>query len=218
MIQVSWRDRLRTGALALVAFSLAHNLTFLTTYGGSYAAALARTGHGPGWTAAVALVAVLAATLALAGAIRLLQLSHLARELAAGGIRVGSAGLRDLTRQGLRSWLEILSCALMLFVAAENLEHLAVGLPAPGLGMLGVDSQHPALVIFAAVAFAAALVDALYRWRRDVLRARIEAARSRWPRTALSAPRPDIPWIERRHQAIAGFGIAGRAPPLRASR
>jgi hypothetical protein len=201
-------------ALALVVFALAHNLTFLVTYGNGSGDALARTGHGAQWTAAVALIAILALALAAAGALRLAQLSRLARDLDDLTASIEHIGLRNLCGHLVRSWLVIFGCALVLFVGAENLEHVAAGLPAPGLSVLGSGEYHGALAIFAAVAFMAAMVDALYRWRRDVLVARIEAARTRWVRAHGSTGRPETPWIDRRHGAISGHRIAGRAPPL----
>ena len=88
----------------------------------------------------------------------------------------------------------ILPVALVLFVVVENLEHVSVGLPAPGLAVLGSYQYHSVVGVFAAISFLAALVDALYRWRRDVLVARIEAARARLQRrpTAVVALRPAV--------------------------
>ena len=216
MSRSGWQDRARTGALALVVFALAHNVVFLVTFGDGSGQALTRTGHGFHWTATVVVVAILALALAAAGALRLAQLSRLARDLNEGTVSIERTGTRDLWVHLVRAWLLILGCALVLFVGAENAEHIAAGLPAPGLSVLGSGGYHLALPIFAAVALVAALIDALYRWRRDVLVARIAAARARWARARRSASRPEIPWVERRHGAIAGHRLAGRAPPLTA--
>jgi hypothetical protein len=195
-------------------FALAHNLTFLVTYGGASSAALARTGHGAHWTATVALVAILALALATAGAIRLIQLSRLSGELDRSANTVANGGAAVLARHLGRAWLQILVGSIVLFVCAENLERIAIGLPAPGLSVLGSDEYQGALAIFAVMALVAALIDGLYRWRRDVLVARIEAARARWGRIRLFPPRRELPWVERRHGAIVGYRVAGRAPPL----
>jgi hypothetical protein len=211
-----WQDPARTGALALVVFALAHNIIFLATFGPSSREALTRTGHGVQWTAAIVLVGILALGLALAGAIRLAQLSRMAGDLDGGAIRLERAAVRDLAGHLASTWPRILCLALAVFVCAENLEHIAVGLPAPGLSVLGSGEYHAPLAIFAAVAFAAAMVDALYRWRRDILVARIEAARAEWARIQRSSPRPETPWVDRRQAAIAGHRIASRAPPLSA--
>jgi hypothetical protein len=208
------RDLARTSALALVVFVLAHNLIFLATYGGDAAHALEATGHGSQWTATVALVIALALVLAVAGAVRLGQLSRLARRVDQGGLTVERADDRSFAVDLVRRWCWILLAALACFVISENIEHISVGLSAPGLAVLGSAAYDATLPIFAAVAFVAALIDALYRWRHDVLLARIVAAGARWARAAGSVVRPPLPWTDPRHAAIAGHRIAGRAPPL----
>ncbi len=207
---------MRTSALALVVFALAHNLTFLVTYDQNAGEALARTGHGPQWTATLILVAILAAALAIAAAARLLQLSRLAHDLDGVATNPAHGGTRELGRDLVRAWLQILGCSLVVFVGAENLERVTAGLPAPGLGVLGSGEYHLALAVFALTALAAALVEALYRWRRDVLVALIAAARARWGRDRSPARRPRIAWVDRSHAAIARSRITGRAPPLAA--
>lgn len=213
MTQGNWRDRFRLAALAVVAFVLAHDLIFLLTDGGSYGLALARTGHGDQWTGTVILVAVLALGLAVTGTTRLFSLSRLARQLDAGDIAVRAGRVTDLAAHVIRAWLVILPVALVLFVGVENLEHLSVGLPAPGLSVLGSSQYHSVVAVFGVVALLAALVDGLYRWRRDVLVARIEAARARLEHTPAIVSRRRQPWVDRRHGSITGNGISGRAPP-----
>jgi hypothetical protein len=216
MSRKGWRDRVRTGALALVVFALAHNVTFLVTYDENVGAALARTGHGTQWTATVVLVAILAAVLAVAGAVRIVQLSRLAHELDGPGIGTAGGGSRDLARHVIRAWLQVFACSLVVFVAAENLEHVSAGLSAPGLNVLGSGEYHLASVVFAACALAAALVEALYRWRRDVLVALIAASRSGATRNRSSGLRPRTPWADRHHAAVTRHRIEGRAPPAAA--
>ena len=216
MTEGHWRARFRLGALAAVAFVLAHDLVFLLTDTGSYGLALARTGHGGQWTGTVILVAALALALAVLGAIRLISLSRLAGELDAGDITVRAGAIRDLAGHLVRAWLAILPIALVLFVGVENVEHLSVGLPAPGLSVLGSSQYHSVFAVFALVSLLAALVDALYQWRRDLLVARIEAARDRLRHRAALVARHDLPWVDRRHASIIGNGLSVRAPPQRA--
>jgi hypothetical protein len=213
MIQGTWRDRFRLAALVAVAFVLAHDTVFLLTDGGSFGLALARTGHGDQWTGTVIVVAALALALAVAGAFRLVGLSRLARDLDAGSSSVREGHLCDLAGHLIRAWLLILPVALVLFVVVENLEHLSVGLPAPGLAVLGSYQYHSVLAVFGAVSFLAALVDALYRWRRDVLVARIEAARARLQRRPTAVVRYGLPWRDRSHASVTSHRISGRAPP-----
>ena len=216
MTEGHWRARFRLGALAAVAFVLAHDLVFLLTDTGSYGLALARTGHGGQWTGTVILVAALALALAVLGAIRLISLSRLAGELDAGDITVRAGAIRDLAGHLVRAWLTILPVALVLFVGVENIEHLSVGLPAPGLSVLGSSQYHSVFAVFALVSLLAALVDALYQWRRDLLVARIEAARDRLRHRAALVASHDLPWVDRRHASIIGNGLSVRAPPQRA--
>ncbi len=213
MIPARWRDRSRLAALAAVAFVLAHDLIYLLTAGGAYGLALARAGHGDGWTGTVIVVATLACALAILGTVRLVGLTRLARELEAGDRSVRAGRLGDLGRHLVRAWLVILPVALVLFVIVENLEHLSVGLPAPGLSVLGSAQYHFVIGVFLVVSLLAALVDALYRWRRDILVARIEAARARLLRRPAAGARRSLPWVDRRHAAITGNRISGRAPP-----
>ncbi len=213
MILGSWRDRFRLAALVAVAFVLAHDTVFLLTDGGSFELALARTGHGDQWTGTVIVVATLAVALAAAGAFRLVGLSTLARSLDAGDISVREGRPADLAGHVFRAWLLILPVALLLFVVVENLEHLSVGLPAPGLAVLGSVQYHSVLAVFAAISFLAALVDGLYRWRRDVLVARIEAARARLQQRPTAVIRQGLPWLDRSHASTTGNQISGRAPP-----
>ncbi len=213
MIPARWRDRIRLAALALTALVLAHDLVFLFTDGSLYGVAMAQTGHGAQWTATVLIVAILAISLAALGSFRLVSLSRQARELEGARATVRSGRLTDLAGQLVRSWLVILPVSLALFVVVENLEHLSVGLAAPGLGVLGSVQYHGVIGVFVLVSLVAALIDALYRWRRDVLIARIEAARARLARLPARVARRALPWVDLRHAAIIGNRISGRAPP-----
>ena len=213
MIPARWRDRMRLAALALVALVLAHDLVFLLTDGGGYGLAMARTGHGDQWTAAVLIVALLAVCLAMVGSVRLVSLSRQARALEGARATVPSGRLADLAGHLARAWLLILPLSLVLFVLVENLEHVSAGLPAPGLGVLDSVQYHGVIGVFVLVSFLAALVEALYRWRRDILIARIEAARARLRRRPARVARRALPWVDLRHAAIIGNRISGRAPP-----
>ncbi len=200
-------------ALSLICLILGHQLVYLATYGVRTGAELALTGHDLQWSAAVATVAVLAVGL-LAFAVReLLRLSREARP--ASGVMVDPriAGAWHLLRDLLALWLPTLLFTLVLFVLVENGERLAAGLPAPGLNVLGAAGYHDSLLIFEIVAAFVTLVAALYRWRREVLVARIAALRRRWPRhgpTAIARRLDDRP----RQPAALTLRPPGRAPPL----
>jgi hypothetical protein len=209
----TWRDRARLGFLAIVAFILAHDIAFLLTYGGSWQALLARTGHGEGWTDTVIAVTGIALALGAAGIARLSQLARLARRLEAGPEVTAGADMSALAAGLRQSWLVIFPVSIALFLVVENVERMSVGLPPPGLDVMGPMGVAGICTLFALVACIPALVDALYRWRRAVLIARIRAARAGRARSITATRRPDVPWVDRRHGSISGHGIAGRAPP-----
>lgn len=213
MIDRTWRDRGRLGLLAAVTFVLAHDIAFLLTYGSSWQALLARTGHGNAWNETVLVVVGVAMALAVAGLARLVRLARTARRLDGDRSAVPAGGPGALVVDLRRAWLAIFPISLALFLVVENVERLSVGLPAPGLDVMGSLGFAGIAVLFGVVAGLTALVDALYRWRRAVLIARIEAARRRRARASAVGARPNVPWVERRHAAIAGHRIAGRAPP-----
>ena len=213
MIDRTWRDRARLGLLAAVTLVLAHDIAFLLTFGSSWQAVLARTGHGNAWNETVVVVAGLAVALAFAGLARLAWLSRMARRLDGGRSTAPRVGRGPLVQGLRRAWLAIFPISLALFIVVENVERASAGLPAPGLDVMGSLGIAGIAVLFGIVAGVAALVDALYRWRRAVLIARIAAARRRPARAAAVGARPNVPWVERRHAAIVGHRIAGRAPP-----
>jgi len=213
MIDRTWRDRARLGLLAAVTFVLAHDIAFLLTFGSSWQAVLARTGHGNAWNDTALVVVGLAVALAIAGLARLGRLARMARSLGGGRSTAPQAGHGALVQGLRRAWLAIFPVSLALFIVVENVERMSAGLPAPGLDVMGSLGFAGIAVLFGIVAGVTALVDALYRWRRAVLIARIEAARRCPARASAVGARPGVPWVERRHAAIAGHRIAGRAPP-----
>jgi len=213
MIDRTWRDRARLGLLAAITFVLAHDIAFLLTFGSSWQAVLARTGHGNAWNDTALVVLGLAVALAIAGLARLGRLARMARCLGGGRSTAPQAGHGALVQGLHRAWLAIFPVSLALFIVVENVERMSAGLPAPGLDVMGSLGFAGIAVLFGIVAGVTALVDALYRWRRAVLIARIEAARRRPARAAAVGARASVPWVERRHAAIAGHWIAGRAPP-----
>jgi len=194
----------------LVALVLAHSLVFLVRYGSAYGEALAHAGHDLAWTIAVVSSGVLGAGLALAGLFQLYRLG-------AGGSMPGpSVGRPDdpgpsLTSRWLTTSVRLAATTAILLTIQENVERAGVGLPTPGIGLL-LSADYPwAVVIVAAVGLAIGLVVALYGWRRDVLVARLRAARRVSP-PAVAAPAPT--WIPLRPVAsVLGRARGLRAPP-----
>jgi hypothetical protein len=78
-----------------------------------------------------------------------------------------------------------------------------------------VTPEYPfAVAIVAGVSLVVALVATILTWRRETLLARIAALRAGLQPQPRSKSAPRIPWVERRHAAILGHHITGRAPPL----
>jgi hypothetical protein len=198
--------------MTLVALVIAHNLVFLLAYGSGYDEALAHSGHAGAWGTAVAVVLAGALGLFGLGAWRLYRLGVLARTLAAseGGLRPGSSGF---VRRLVLLWVLVAAATTLLFVIQENLEHQHAGGGMPGLAVLGSAEYPNAALVIAAVALAVAFVVALFDWRRDVLVARIAAARVSWQRVARAGKRRGAAWVERRHASIVAHQFSGRAPP-----
>jgi len=210
------RDLLSLATLSLAALILGHHLVFLTAYGRAYWTMLEYTGHGPVWVVTVATVLILTAGLIFLGVRRLVSLSRTAGAVHTGELTVRDGGLRALTIHVIRLWGVVFSVSLTLFVVNENLERAANDLPAPGLSVLVSSGGHPSpILLFVIVAAVVSLVAALYRWRREILLARIRAARPTWDRSShrLVTP-PEAPG--RRPRSLVGSRLAGRAPPLRA--
>jgi hypothetical protein len=199
-------------AMTLVALVVAHSLVFLLAYGSGYEEALAHSGHDGTWGVAVVIVLAAAFCLVGLGTWRLYRLGVVARARAVneGGLRPGPSGFVGRLA-GL--WVRLAGATTFLFIVQENLEHQHVGEGLPGLAVLG-SAQYPnAVFVIAAVALAVSSVVVLFRWRRDVLVARITGAPERWhgaPRTV--HPRPVV-WVERRHASIVLHRLSGRAPP-----
>lgn len=208
------RDLLSLATLSLAALILGHHLVFLTAYGPQYWTMLERTGHGPVWAITVATVAILSAGLAFLALRRLASLGRLARAVEDGGTTVRDGSMRHLAALVLRVWCVILVASLALFVLNENMERAAIGLPAPGIAILagGIGHTSP-IFVFMAVAAAVALVAGLYRWRRDVLLARVGVDRPTWDRSAHARPPRPSPLLRRRPRSVVGSRLAGRAPP-----
>ena len=207
------------GTLSLAAFVLSHQLMFLATYGSRFDSALRATGHGAVWNDTLLVVVLLSMSLLIAACFGLARLVRRARALSASGIRVADEHPRVLARLTVRMWVSIALIAGAIFVVNENLERLSVREPLPGLSVLGGSGDANPVLILLVVAFLAAIVGALFQWRRAVLSERIRVARARL-RLRLrpqSSPKQKPRWADLRPEAHIGRNLAGRAPPHPAS-
>ncbi len=198
--------------MSFATFVLGHDLVFLVTYGERYGSAMRSTGHGPIWVLAALSAMLVSVALVLIAWSRLRTLVRAVPPLGRWA-PVPSASPARFAIGVVRLSIPVLAIALVLFVATENAEHVAAGLPAPGLAVLVGSSQYRlSLPIFLAVGLLVASIGALYRWRRDVLLERVRAIRT-WRGRALSIPRPRPALRDRRPPSIVGHGLAVRAPP-----
>jgi len=212
--------RLATAAvLQLAALVLAHELVFLARYGSRFGEALAHSGHGEAWTAAVITSAVLVAGVVAVAAVRLVRLGIRMRRIA-GTIQASRPS--TLERGAfIRAWLRLaprmVALTLLLLTVQENVEHVAAGLGIPGPGVLFSQDYVGGAWITIAVALLVSLAAALFEWRHRVLLARLRAARAALPRSSAVAPtRPRV--VERRPvESLLGRRSALRAPPAPAS-
>ncbi len=204
------RTRIATVTMILVALVVAHDLVFLAAYGAAYGEALAHTGHDHGWTSAVVTVLVAGLVCLVAGLWQLRRLSLLAR--LAGDRAADPPSRASFGRRWLRLAVGIAMATIILFVAQENVEHLGIGEPLPGLGVLLSPEYPNAIPIIVCVASAVALVGALFGWRFAVLAARLRATGARHLRPSKARPRT-IFEVDRRPGTLLGAGLAPRAPP-----
>ena len=212
MIVRSASGRLAVLAMSFATFVLGHDLVFLVTYGERYGSAMRSTGHGPIWVLAALSGMLISVALVLIAWSRLRTLVRAVPPLGRWA-PVPSASPARFALGVVRLSIPVLAIALVLFVATENAEHVAAGLPAPGLAVLVGSSQyHLSLPIFLAVGLLVASIGALYRWRRDVLVERANATRS-WRDGVPSVSRPRPVLRDRRPASIVGRRLAVRAPP-----
>ena len=218
--------------MALVTLVLAHDLSYLVSYGAAYGEAMFRTGHDDRWTIAVLLVSGLGVGLALAAAWRIAQLTRLARSVAVPRARAerrldrgraaaehgsptASRAISTFVRHLGRLWPRVAVGGTILFVVQENVERLTSGETAPGLDVLGSAAHPYPMPVLLAVSLAVAAVGALFRSRIAELRTRIARAARTWPRSRIpTRPRPID--AERPTQSILGSRRALRAPPITA--
>jgi hypothetical protein len=203
-----------SAVLQLAALVLAHQLVYLARYGSLYGEALVHSGHGDAWNAAASTSLVLAAGLAVLGLARLHRLGVLARRATEASQDVrGGLPLRALAGAFARVAPRVALLQLVLLSVQENLEHVAIGRPAPGAAILFSPEYAGGAWIALAVSLAASLVAALFAWRRDVLLARLRAARAALPRPTRSAQKPSGVVVRPPIESLLGRRSALRAPP-----
>ena len=164
--------------LVLATLAVAHQLIYLVAHGAGdgYRQAMTAAGHDSYWSSFILAVGAVSTVLL---AVAITQLRRLARQAAAAS--VGVVTVRDQSPRALARivgplWARVTLLTSIAFVVQENLEVATVGHAMPGLGAI-VGEHDLALPIIAGVALVVAFVRGLVRWRRDVLLARLRAAR-----------------------------------------
>lgn len=207
--QLARPERLAWVVLAALACVLAHEATYLLSYGAgtTYAATMTQTGHDGYWLALLLAVTVATVGLALV-AIRHLRRLH--REAASAPTLSDGDGIGGYLSLAVGSWARLALAAGLLYTAQENAEALLAGAPVQGLDVVLRHGALPLLMILLAT-LVVALVAALVHWRRLVLLGRIAVPVHDWdPAAALAHPRFDAALPGRSH--IPG-SQGSRAPP-----
>jgi len=205
---MTWRPARLLGVVGstLVALVLTHSLVFLVRYGSLYGEALAHSGHDLAWTIAVVGAVGLGIALGLAGAIQLVRLARAA--WIGQGVVPSESGPR-FVRPWLSVSMRLIAMTAVLLTIQENVERAGAGLPTPGIGLVFSPENPWAGILVALVGLVVGLVVSLFRWRRDVLTARIRAGR-RSPRRTTVTPMP------RRFESRLTASLLGRTQGLRA--
>lgn len=207
--------RLATAAvLQLAALVLAHQLVYLARYGSRFGEALIHAGHGDVWSGTVTSAVLLTIGVAGIAVARLIQL----------GVLIGRFAPRRAVTRGdlhrgalLRAWLRLVPrmalVTLVVLSLQENIEQAAIGGPVAGPGILLSPEYAGGAWITIAVAALVSLIAALFEWRREVLLARLRAARARFARVPATVRRP-LPRLAAPTISLLGRRSALRAPPV----
>jgi hypothetical protein len=200
-------------ALQLIALVLAHDLTFLARFGSRYGEELAHAGHGQAWSMAVLSSVVIAAVLAALATGRLITLGVRVRQQRPHGV-AAKGELRRVLRAWVSLSIRIGVLSVVLLTIQENIERIAIGQAAPGVGLL-LSPEYPfGLWIALTVGATVALVAALFASRQRVLLGRLGAARQSLPPVrAVAQPRRRIE-PARARDSILGRRSGLRAPPV----
>lgn len=166
------------GSLVLASLALSHHLIYFLAHGSgeSYSRAMTEAGHDRYWTTFLLLIGAVTVALTAVGVRQLRRLATLAAAARVGNVNVRDVGVDRFFRILVPLWMRLMLLTVVAFLLQENIESASVGQVLPGLGP--INGEHGvALPVIGAVSLLIAAVRALVRWRRDVLLARLGAAR-----------------------------------------
>lgn len=166
------------GSLVLASLALSHHLIYFLVHGSgeSYSRAMTEAGHDRYWTTFLLVIGTVTVVLTAVAVRQLRRLAALAAAARVGNVNVRDVGVDGFLRTLVPLWIRLMLLTAVAFLLQENIESASVGQAMPGLGP--INGEHGvALPIIGAVSLLIAAVRALVRWRRDVLLARLGAAR-----------------------------------------
>jgi hypothetical protein len=211
----AWR-LVRLLVLLPISVLIGHDAIFALQYGlgDNLRQAMSLGGHDGYWMAlSVVIVGLALAVLAREGQ-RWLRLWLRTRTIRT---RATERGRPTWLPEVRRIWPALLALTSIAFAIQENIEHVAIGEPAPGLGVL-VGAEHPAAIpILAAITLLVAAVGSLVRWRVAILEYRVATAAHRPRERGLHPQRPGLAWPALAalcsHRWLLVRLDVGRAPP-----
>ena len=211
------RAAIRVPVLVLFGVLIAHDATYALQYGLGAANddAIAASAHQywAGFSALAVLCAAVTLAAAVAGILRL-------RRALRGLPEAGPSRVPHYAAEARRLWPRLFVVVTLAFLAQENVEHIAAGLPAPGLWAIAAPHYTFAIPVIAVSTALLAAVGAWLRWHRDVLVQRLVAARAaaaafrRLAAHRTPARRWGLVAALVAHRWILLRQDAGRAPPV----
>jgi hypothetical protein len=201
------------GTLALASLALSHELIYIVAHGvgDEYAAAMRAGGHDRYWTSFLLIVALVSTALAVVTFTQLRRLRRLAASVRARSVRIEDVGYGRFFRLLAPLWLRLAVVVVAAYFVQENIETVTTGVPLPGLAVL-TGAYWLALPLLLFVSLLVASVGALFGWRREVILARLRAARRRLRAPALVQGLAHSARLARSIFAARQNGL--RAPPL----
>lgn len=206
--------RLRFALLVAVVAVAAHDVTYLIGHGlDGYPAALGATGHDAHWLPVAIGVAGLVLGAATVAAARWWRLR---RQLAEVGGDSTRHRIGPILPGALRLAAGLFLAALAVFVIQENLEAMAVGLPAPGPGIVVAADYLAAIPAVAVMALLFAVMSELIDARILRLARALDFARRALPRPPAAASQRPSRAMLRPARSRGAQPNLGRAPPASA--